>query len=115
MGWLDIFRPRKTDGATRPPPRKTYNVERVVATVTMKTGEGYTREFVGEVDYFLDDLFVRDAWSIFSAWREDGRTGTLSVGGGAFVPLCNVSRIDTTLSPFHVYSDNTPVENRSEQ
>lgn len=39
-----------------------------------------------------NDLIV-DAGEKFARWRSDGESGTLSVGGGEYVPLCSVESI----------------------
>ncbi len=38
--------------------------------------------------------YVLDAEDLFARWREAGKSGTISLPGNRYVPLCNVETID---------------------
>jgi hypothetical protein len=80
------------------------NVGRTVATITTEDAT-YQRTFDG--DYWWscpgydevdddDGHLVHSGYTNFTTWLESsGKTGACAVGGGIYIPMCNIKSIQT--------------------
>lgn len=93
---FSFFKRNKTP-KPKPEPKK-YNVKRCHITVIEKSGRQWNLYKDGYIAMkYCEWEHIRDAWGAFQDWREGGKSGTLWVAPGTYIPVCNIDRIDTTL------------------
>lgn len=57
-------------------------------------------EHAGQHPMRRSEPWIFDAEFYFRAWQErNGKTGTVAIGDGQFVPLCNIKKITVEYSP----------------
>jgi hypothetical protein len=88
------------------PSIRTVDVRKAAVKVLLADKREFTLEFHGDylgVNPFGDDDWINDAETVFRSWQErSGKTGMVSIGGGRYIPLCNVSDITVEYSKHEV-------------
>lgn len=92
----------------QPAPKQIFNAKKALITIDAliedDTGKPTPKSWKivlhGYAMYFWDEhpnnIIVKDAESVFQAWRNRGKTGMLHVGGSKYVPTCKVNEINVT-------------------
>ncbi len=85
-----------TPGA--PKPTRLIGVGRAKVTIIENDGTehvvNFTGEYLGECSFSGGD-WIRYASGKVESWQERcGKLGTAGIGGGIYIPMCNIKRIE---------------------
>lgn len=93
------FKLNKSKEIKPPPPPELYEVGKAIVTITkIKTEleecpQTWDLTLEGKATDILGSVFIKTAFEAFQSWRDDGKSGTLWVGNGVYIPLNIIGNI----------------------